>query len=153
MGLLSTTHNHITKGTTQYVTKEINVTEKRAPTDESIRLLNEMQDKARKNIILTIPIENNILTGIAIMYQDTVVRDAVLLHIRFTLNGKDYIIEEDFNKLDWIQMKHEAKEWITYEEREKAEQLVIDTLLPRVGELIGKILLKESKLINHIINK
>ncbi len=38
---------------------ETRITHHRAPTDESIRLLNEMQDKAMKNLLARIEVNNN----------------------------------------------------------------------------------------------
>lgn len=44
---------------TEYVTKNVNVTEKRAPTDESVRLLKEMEEAARSKIEDTFILTNN----------------------------------------------------------------------------------------------
>jgi len=50
---------HLTPPGYQYV----NVTEKRAPTDESVRLLKEMEQKARDNIIASIELDSNLVKG------------------------------------------------------------------------------------------
>lgn len=49
----------ITSPETKYVTKEVNIKEKKAPTDESIRLLNEFQEKALRNQLCQFKLENN----------------------------------------------------------------------------------------------
>ena len=41
-----------------YVPHEMTVTINRAPTDQSVALLNEMQDKAVKNLIKTVNIKD-----------------------------------------------------------------------------------------------
>lgn len=97
MGLFNTTH--IIQGKTDRVPycKEVNITEKKAPTDESVRLLNEMQEKAQRNIISTIRIEENCLKAIVVYFQDDIEKDRVKYQIRFNLNGKDHIIDGHIN--------------------------------------------------------
>lgn len=51
MGLFSTTHIHQSRTETRLVPYCREVKEFKAPTDESIRLLNEMEQKAKQNII------------------------------------------------------------------------------------------------------
>lgn len=48
---------------TEYVTREVNITEQRAPTDASVALLREMEEAARQKIITTIPLADNSING------------------------------------------------------------------------------------------
>jgi hypothetical protein len=48
---------------TQYHRHDVKVEEKKAPTDESIRLLNEMQEKAIDNIVSKIEVKDNLVEG------------------------------------------------------------------------------------------
>ena len=73
--------------------QNVNVKEEKAPTDESIRLLNEFEDKARKNFIKKFPIESNIFKGEVYLFRD-VEGDWINVHIRYILNGEEVIIEE-----------------------------------------------------------
>lgn len=83
--------------------KEVNITEKRAPTDEGLKLLNEIQDKAKHNIIATIKIEENFLKAIAIYYKDEIIMNRVVFHIRFELNGMEYNIVDYIDGFEWRQ--------------------------------------------------
>lgn len=103
MRLLSTTHYHHSKKEYVPYTKEVNITEKKAPTDESIRLLNEMEEKAKKNIIATIKIEENFLKAIAIYHRDDYVSDRMIYNIKFELNGKTHMIEDYIDNFEWRQ--------------------------------------------------
>lgn len=42
---------------------QINVTEKRAPTDESVKLLSEFEQAAYKKFIRSVPLKNNVIEG------------------------------------------------------------------------------------------
>jgi hypothetical protein len=82
----------MSRGETQYITKEVNITEKRAPTDESVKLLNEMSDKAIKNIIQQVSTSNNTLQMFSMSYRDWRTGELVI-SCKMTLNHKDYIFD------------------------------------------------------------
>lgn len=99
MGLLfSTTHYHSTRvsgGGPSHVT----VTENKAPTDESIRLLNEFEEKARKNIIAKVNVVDNTINAVSIMYTDnscTASREGDI-YLKFSVNGKEYNIHTKYD--------------------------------------------------------
>lgn len=79
-------------------TSNVKVEEKRAPTDESVRLLREMEEKACNNITNAIVIEDNVVNG-SVMVFDI---DPFDRHYRFVasfqLNGKDFRVEESINE-------------------------------------------------------
>ena len=68
--------------------EEINVTEKKAPTDESIRLLNEFQQKAFDNIVECVQLSNNELTDAKYWIYPDHYSFTQCARIRFKLNGK-----------------------------------------------------------------
>lgn len=85
---------------------EINVTEKRAPTDESVRLLREMEAKAKAEVIKATAVNDNHFTGVihtmfdALSYRTTV-------RLVYSMNGKklttDYHINESRQLIDdWL---------------------------------------------------
>ncbi len=97
MGLLWTT-NHVHPTKTEFVTKEVH--EHRAPTDESVRLLNEMQHEAAKNLIRTAHIENTVLRdAIAGMTQDCFGDYEVWY--RFTVNHHEVMGDFKVSKFDF----------------------------------------------------
>jgi hypothetical protein len=99
MGLFSTTHHRHTE--TKVVPYEKSVTINRAPTDKSIELLNEFTEKAKDNIIHSAVIEQNHLKAVAVYYRDDVLDNRVIINVKFILNGKDYLIGEVVDGLEW----------------------------------------------------
>ena len=71
MGLFKTTNYYTHKGGKEYVPyeKDVTIHEHRAPTDESVRLLNEFEEKARKNIIHKISVNENNLNAVSIIFK------------------------------------------------------------------------------------
>lgn len=71
----------------------IEISEKRAPTDDSVRLLNEMQDKAVSNIICKISSERDNAFKWEAYFLNTISFDftqAGLLVLNLVVNGKKY---------------------------------------------------------------
>lgn len=68
---------------------KIDVTEKRAPTDESVKLLKDFEEKAMSNIISSGRVEDNILNFKWYIYPDRVSWDDICKCV-FTVNGKEY---------------------------------------------------------------
>lgn len=58
--MFDTKHYHEQTNVTREVVKQVNVQEHRAPTDESVRILQEMQEKALESIICAQRCENNV---------------------------------------------------------------------------------------------
>lgn len=65
----------------------VTVTEKRAPTDESVRLLKEMEAEARKKITETTTVHNTEFVCKLHKYYDPA-NDADMYAVIYTLNGK-----------------------------------------------------------------
>ncbi len=80
---------------TQYVPyeKSVTVTEKRATTDESVKLLNEFQEKAKQNLVDQIKIEDNTLNGVVLFFKQDIVHDKVQWFGKFSLNGKEHKLQ------------------------------------------------------------
>lgn len=71
-------------GPTQYVTREVH--KHRAPTDESVRLLREMEEKARAQVIASVPLESNRIRGRAEWVRDYA-EDTLLGRAIVDING------------------------------------------------------------------
>lgn len=108
----------------------ISVSEQRAPTDESVRLLREMEKAARSQLVESLQLKDNVIQGVAHRYTSTLdFREVVL--IAFSLNGHKLSCEID----------------ITYGERaidniDKIYKAIAEEiarfLLMRVGPMIDK---------------
>lgn len=64
----------------------IDVHEHRAPTDESVKLMKEMESATERNRIASMPLQSNILSGVVSVFQDHV-RASVGAVAVFDLNG------------------------------------------------------------------
>jgi len=81
------------------------VIEKRAPTDESVRLLKEMEEKAQEKVIESIRLGHNGFDCVVQMERDYA-SDQILLRAVFSLNGKQMVVNHScspFKKQDAIQ--------------------------------------------------
>ena len=81
----------------------VSVTEKKAPTDESVKLLREMQLKAENELLRAVHLDSNEFKGMVHVYRD-VVNAGKRVIILFELNGK--------------QVRHESliREWTKRED-------------------------------------
>jgi hypothetical protein len=73
---------------TEYVPYEKTTIEKRAPTDDSIRIYEEIKGKAYKSILDTIEINDNSFNVKAIVYDEMLTMERVC-KFSFTLNGRE----------------------------------------------------------------
>lgn len=83
--------------------------EHRAPTDESIKLLVEFEEKARARVIDAYVTKSNDLHG-AVIRERCPERDEIVFIYRFDLNGKRYVIEEAISSTaSFVWNEHEAR--------------------------------------------
>lgn len=76
------------KTETYYVTKEVH--EHRAPTDESVKLLREMEQKAKDQVIKSIQLEANHLNANVYIYADPMSFNN-MFRVVFDINGHSYV--------------------------------------------------------------
>lgn len=72
---------------TQYVDRHVTVTEKRAPTDDSVKLLREMEQKAEAEIVKSVRVGNATFECVIHQFADYASDDHVWRAV-FKLNGK-----------------------------------------------------------------
>lgn len=83
----------------------VNITQKRAVTDESVALLKEMQEKARDSIIGYIKSDDNKFNCTACMYNDNLYAQYVII-TKYTINGQERIVKTN---LDYFEIKDSVK--------------------------------------------
>lgn len=76
------THNHY-----------VQVDEHRAPTDESIRLFKELQEKAIQSVIKTVEVKQNGIDLAVVYYRDEVVDQKVNFAVKFNINDHLFVGE------------------------------------------------------------
>lgn len=86
--------------------------EHRAPTEKSIELLNDFEEKAKSRIIEQIHVKNSVIDAVAIYFinnfNDPYTRD---YHLKFNINGKEYIIKSNVHDVSIFNLNetlHEA---------------------------------------------
>lgn len=83
------TYNVRTGGGSHYHTHNVKVTEKKAPTDESVRLLREMETAAKEEIVKQITVANNIFNcAIHVLKEPYNLTDKIMTI--YDLNGIKY---------------------------------------------------------------
>ena len=84
--MFDTIHNPVR---TEYVTKEVKITENRAPIDKSLQLLTEMEEKVTQRLLGRIAVNDNSV-NLEIAALRDVAWDAKIVRYRLTINGKQY---------------------------------------------------------------
>lgn len=95
MGLFSDTY-HVTDKHYHNINlpDTIKVHEHKAPTDESIKLLEEMHDKAMKNIIAKVKVDDNLVNGECWIFEQPWNMHEFKLVYKFKINQQEFNIEE-----------------------------------------------------------
>ncbi len=135
--MFNTTNNY--KSETKFVPyeKKVTINEHRAVTDESVKLLNEFQEKAKDNILNTFIIDVNEMKGVAIFFQSNMtVYDSIEYGLRFVLNGKSYTTKGTCKLSDKPYLRGaptmEGKFWVLH-----------DFLMPEFAKVIASELMKQ----------
>lgn len=103
------------------------ITEKKAPTDESVRLLREMEAAAEKNVLCRGKLESNILQDIKWIIAHQPHEDKILGRVRFSLNGQEFVLDIDFPCTMAIRHMGAPKEFI---------QKVHETVIRKMSEAL-----------------
>ena len=119
-----------------YSTSNVKVEEKRAPTDESIRLLKEMEEEVRNNIVESIVIDDNYVNGSITLFDI----DPFMRHYRcvvsFKLNGREYLIEKTLERVAFDIEGHSIMLRTLYEA--VADEIARQMLIAGVGEYVTR---------------
>lgn len=75
------------------------ITEKRAPTDESVRLLREMESKAKDEVIKAVKLPSNEFTGVVHLMRDAMSCNTNVA-VLFKLNGKEHKVFISFDDFE-----------------------------------------------------
>jgi hypothetical protein len=76
-------------------TKKVEITEKKAPTDQSIEILKEMEEKILSRIVKNIITDNNILSVSVTFIQDHIGYNAQIIS-KIKLNNIDYVFTYNY---------------------------------------------------------
>lgn len=121
-------NTYINKGT-EYIPYEKEVREIKAPTDDSIRLYQEIKEKAYKDILYSIERHDNEFNFNAIVYKDHISYSTVCSYV-FTLNGKK--IEGDIELQRVTLRASESKQEVIKKIIEHASLTIASYLAPKI---------------------
>jgi hypothetical protein len=101
MGLFSDNHYHRHDHST-HIRFPDTIKEIKAPTDESIKMLNEMQEKVIDNVISKIEVKDNVVEGqiYVIDGMRTTASDEVKVICKFKINGQEFVVEKSWSRWD-----------------------------------------------------
>ena len=74
------------------------IIEVKAPTDQSIKFLNEIHEKTQENILAVVKVAENNLNGVVVYLTNYRMGYMVDYHIKFNLNGKEYVIHDQIDR-------------------------------------------------------
>jgi len=114
---------------TQLVPYEKTVIEKRAPTDQGVAILYEMQEKCQKAILDSVEIKDNGLEGVAVIRKNPLKLKFEIAY-RFTLNGIGYAGNVETNCTSFLQNDNEALRSLFKAMAVDISEKIVITLMP-----------------------
>jgi hypothetical protein len=85
-------HQH--RSGTERVTESVNITEHRAPTDESVRLLREIEAEAQKKILASIRVQNTPVDTVIQVFEDWP-NDKTVFRMVYKLKGLRHEVKHE----------------------------------------------------------
>lgn len=117
---------------TEYVTREIH--EHRAPTDESVKLLREMEQKAKDQIIQAIHVGNSVFECVVHMNKSMMDGSTTILAV-FSLNGKKMTAE--FTAHEWRTNTVQMVEGLKLAIADKISREILTEVFMKTPSLLG----------------
>lgn len=122
--------NYHLSAVTQRVTENVNVREYKAPTDESVKLLNEFTEKALENLVKSFSTSNNTLQTTWAFYDDNLRQERKFL-CKFVLNNTTHRLTVDLPSHKFSRPEDMVKELYT----EICNKLAQEIMLPLFEEM------------------
>jgi hypothetical protein len=89
----------------------VTVHEHRAPTDDSIRLAGEYEEKALRKVIASYKLDTNTVKGHSLIVRSATTFDTFIIISRVKVNGTDYEIQEEIDGMIMQRMLSRASEF------------------------------------------
>lgn len=93
-------HNHRSETTVRHGDQNIIVNENKAPTDDSIRILNEMQEKTFKNIMGKIEVPGNELSFKGAVHRDSMFAN-IIIEVIYNINQYERHVKITLSEREW----------------------------------------------------
>ena len=109
------------------------IIEQRAPTDDSVRLLREMEEAARKQVMAVCNNEDNSFHCTQVVLHRDGMTEGHVVYSMFTLNGTEYEIKTSLPYGTTLDKKYLMETMLTSISEAIAEKLVYNILVKKVG--------------------
>lgn len=88
--------------------KSVSVNEHKAATDESIKLLNEFQEKAKENLCYSVRINQTFIDAVAFWFREDHLDGGFEVYYKFGLNDTEFKVKTFVSDDEWHEaiMKH-----------------------------------------------
>lgn len=126
------------KNETNYPSRiDVTVKEQKAPTDESIRLALEMEEKVKASLLKRIDIETNYIKAVCLLFRNNAPFCNIEYRIKFTINDKEY-------NLQYTVDEYEFKEQIQEHYSGFGNEAIYVAFHKKLSEIIAMELMKQS---------
>lgn len=115
----------IEQGSTECVPYEKTVIEKKAPTDESIRLFNEMREKAILETVAVYEVKNTGFDAVISVMQSSV-NFTKIITLKVVVNGKEYVKSLPFDAIKQKALGDRVVDYIIDVYRQLVKEIVVD---------------------------
>lgn len=118
--------------------KSVSVNEHKAATDESIKLLNEFQEKAKENLCYSVRINQTFLNAVAFFFREDHMDGGFEVYYKFGLNGSEFKVKSFVSDDEWYeeQSRHPIGE--------PAMNISVKLVYERMANEIAKELLRQT---------
>jgi hypothetical protein len=130
-------HEHNTKVTVTHGDQNVNVTEKRAPTDESVRLLREMEASAKKEVEKAFNIHDNKLNCL-VQFAQNMIDDTMKVRVTYDLNKARYTTDVALPM--WDILMNPLVDNCQFIIDEVAKDMAKNIVAPALGELFSQMM-------------
>lgn len=141
MGFWSTTIKNIDRSTNIKYPEHITITEKRAPTDESIRLYDEYLEKTKQSVLGSFKLETTYVNAVVVAFTNpNSCADLPNIDYRiiFSLNNKREEIRFNIDGYEYYEMNRMSPQ--------KADEKLIRTVVQKISKTIAVRMLQQIDL-------
>lgn len=118
--------------------KSVSVNEHKAATDESIKLLNEFQEKAKENLCYSVRINQTFINAVAFFFREDQMDGGFEVYYKFGLNGSEFKVKSFISDDEW----HEAR--MKHPLDEPSINISVKLVYERIANEIAKELLRRT---------
>ena len=128
--MLNTIHIH----KTEHVPYEKTIIEQRAPTDESIKIFDDLQQRAVNRVVKSFDVKDNILNAVVVYFVHSFHVDKLEFICKFSFNGVEHQFKGEINTYELINSKYGSNA-VAVELGKRACFMFADNVMKEIPEL------------------